>query len=469
MLKALIVDDDDAGRVALAEWLEEQGVACRQAEDLAKGRAALDEELPDLVLLDLELPDGNGLELLETLGASQDCETVLISGTATVDAVIEALRLGARDVLTKPVDLDRLGTLVGKVARKAELRSEVATLRSELRKLGRFGEMVGVSAPMQTVYDALERVAPTDETVFVTGETGTGKELVASTLHRLSRRHRGPFLAVNCGAVPENLMESEFFGHERGAFTGADKRRKGLFERATGGTLFLDEVTEMPVDLQVRLLRVLETSQVTRVGGTDVLDVDVRIVAASNRVPAEAVEEGKLRQDLLYRLLVFEVQLPPLRERGDDVVLLARTFLDRLNAEHETSKTFSEPALAALAAHDWPGNVRELDNAVRRAFVMAEAHVEEEHLPLGAYEAAGLASPTRPATGSASGPAKGAAAGEGVVVKPGMSIADAEQALIEATLEELDGDKKAAAEQLGISLKTLYARLKVYKAARGED
>jgi DNA-binding NtrC family response regulator len=468
MIDVLIVEDDHASREAMLEWVQANGLEGRAANDLDSGRRAIAQRLPDLALLDLELPDGNGLDLLRELGAAHETEVVMISGRATLDAAIEALRHGARDFLTKPLEMHRLEAIVKSLVLTAELKHEVRALRSELRELGRFGELVGVSPAMQRVYDAIERVAPTDESVFLTGATGTGKELAASTIHYLSRRSSGPFVPVNCAAVPGNLLESAFFGHERGAFTGADKRHQGHFERAHGGTLFLDEITEMPVELQVKLLRVIEASKVTRVGGGRELEVDVRLVAATNRETDAAVREGSLRRDLLYRLLVFPIGMPPLSERDEDVVLLARTFLDRLNREHETTKTYTEAALDRLRRHAWPGNVRELANAVRRAFVLADTHVDAQHLPLDNGTVAG------PETGGgASGEAYGDDAtpptGAGIRLAPGTPIKLAEQRLIEATVGALDGRKREAARMLGISLKTLYARLKLYRARRGED
>jgi two-component system response regulator AtoC len=316
--------------------------------------------------------------------------------------------------------------------------------------------MVGRSAPMQEVYDLIAKVAPTTASVFVTGESGTGKELVAETIHRLSRRRDRPFLAVNCGAMTATLIESELFGHEKGSFTGADRRRVGYFEQASGGTLLLDEITEMPLELQVKLLRVLESGTLLRVGGNEPIRVDVRVIAASNRDPQVAVKEGVLREDLLYRLCVFPIHLPPLRERGDDVALLAEGFLAELNERDATEKRFSEAALEQIRSLAWPGNVRELRNAVERAAILADQVIGPRALPEAKGGCAG--SDTRPA-----GPGDEAV----LEVRPGSSIADVERRLILATLEQVDGDKKRAAELLGISLKTLYNRLNVYRAADG--
>jgi len=282
----------------------------------------------------------------------------------------------------------------------------------------------------------------------VIGESGTGKELVAETVHALSRRADRPLLAVNCGAVAPNLIESELFGHEKGSFTGADRRKAGYFERARGGTLFLDEITEMPAELQVKLLRVLETRRFLRVGGTEPIESDVRIVAATNRDPAEAVEAGDLREDLYYRLNVFPITLPPLRERGEDIELLAQHFLDELNEQEGTQKRWSQTALEAIRARPWPGNVRELRNAVHRAFILADTEIGEDVLT--ALDPVAEGGDTR--------------RGDALEVPVGTEIAAVEKRLILATLEHLDGDKKKAAEMLGISLKTLYNRLNVYRA-----
>ena len=313
----------------------------------------------------------------------------------------------------------------------------------ELRKLGRFGPLIGRSPAMQAVYDLIGRVARTEASVLVSGETGTGKDMVAVTIHSLSRRSREPFLAVNCGAISANLIESELFGHERGSFTGADRVHKGYFERAHRGTLFLDEVTEMPLELQVRLLRVLETGTVTRVGGNETIKVDVRIVAATSLRAEDAVAAGKLREDLFYRLNVFPIALPPLRLRGEDIELLALQCLAELNAAAGSGKRFTRACLERLRRHDWPGNVRELKNVIQRAFILAEEDVGIDSLPLGVTELLPASS---------------------VVMRVGTPIAEMERRLILATLEQCEGDKKKAADVLKISLKTLYNRLNEYRA-----
>ncbi len=450
-LSILIVEDDADYRSSVATLLDRDGYRLHEAGTLAKARELFSEVEPDVVLLDLGLPDGSGLELLADADLASRTEFVIMTGDTALESAIEALRKGALDYLPKPVDRARLQTILTNVGRTRGLKREVSTLRGELRGLGRFGPMVGRSKAMQRVYDLITRVAPTESTVFVTGESGTGKELVAETVHRLSGRKDKPFLALNCGAITESLIESELFGHEKGAFTGADRRRRGYFEEASGGTLFLDEVTEMPIEMQVKLLRVLETGSITRVGATSPTQVDVRVVTASNRDPQEAVDDGALREDLLYRLNVFPVELPPLSERGEDVELLTQFFLDGVNRREDTSKRLSDLAVRRLHELSWPGNVRELKNVIERAAILADDVIGPELLP-------------------EPDPSRVVAAPESTLqVRVGTTIEDVERRLILATLDELDGDKKRASEMLGISLKTLYNRLNVYEAAQGKD
>ncbi|HEU5310484.1 MAG TPA: sigma-54 dependent transcriptional regulator, partial [Candidatus Eisenbacteria bacterium] len=383
MPQALIVDDEPNSVHAMAELVEKEGFTTATAGTLAEARNRLSEDRPDVILVDLMLPDGSGLSLLDELDPARRTEVILVSGQATVDSAISALRVGVLDYLTKPVDVRRLKSVLANVSRTLALKEEVGSLREELRQLGHFGRLIGNSQPMQRVYDLIMKVAPTDATVLLVGESGTGKEEVAATIHELGKRRKQPFLPLNCGAVPPNLIESELFGHERGSFTGATQLHRGYFERASKGTLFLDEITEMPLELQVKLLRVLETGTVSRVGGDEPIGVDVRVIAASNRVPEVAVKEGKFREDLLYRLNVFPIILPPLREREGDIELLAEHFLGQLNREEGTSKKFSAAARRRTNAYGWPGNLRELMNMIRRAFILAEDMVEMEGLPVG--------------------------------------------------------------------------------------
>ncbi|MEE4273696.1 MAG: sigma-54 dependent transcriptional regulator [Thermoanaerobaculales bacterium] len=441
--EVLVVDDERASLTALARLVEKERFKVRTADSLASAREEIDDRTPDIVLCDLVLPDGHGTELFEDLEAHPHVETILVTANATVESAVEALRLGAYDYLTKPVDVTRLRTLLRNLRRGLSLRRDLVTLRRQLRDMGRFGDMVGTSPAMQEVFDLIERVAPTDATVLVTGASGTGKELVAETIHRISRRSDGEFIPINCGAVSPQLIESELFGHEKGSFTGADRRHRGVFERADGGTLLLDEITEMSEDLQVKLLRVLETGAFRRVGGNRALEVDVRIIAATNRNPERAVDEGKLREDLFYRLNVFPIPMPTLDERGDDIKLLAIHFLGEMCRSAELVKEFDDAALEALTTSHWPGNVRELRNAVERAFILARDVITPDCLPAECRQ-------------TALGPRVELQA------RVGTPLDDVIQSHTLATLEHFEGNKKQAAAALGISLKTLYNRLKSY-------
>ncbi len=445
---ALIVDDDPIFRESLALLVRREGFEAEEAGTLAEARARLAKRPIDVVFVDLALPDGHGLDLLapET-DPLEATDVVVITGNATLDAAVSALRQGVLDFLTKPVDRPRLRAILANVLRTRALRSERDALRSELRDLGHFGRLVGRSPAMQRVYDLIARVAPTRATVLLIGESGTGKEIVAETVHRMSPRATERFLAINCGAMAPNVIESELFGHERGSFTGAERSRRGYFEEASGGTLFLDEITEMPAEAQVKLLRVLETGELLRVGASEPTGVDVRLVAATNREPGAAVREGRLREDLYYRLNVFPIALPPLRERGDDIDLLATHFLAEYDAREGATHRWSPEALRRLRTRPWPGNVRELRNVVERAAILAEEVITD----VG-----------EPAAEPPTGPARDTPL---LTVPLGEPFAEVERRLILATLRLLDGDKKETARRLGISLKTLYNRLNVYEAA----
>ena len=442
MTHALIVDDDVNSLEALAELVKREGFTTATASTLAEARQQMATQRPDVALLDLMLPDGNGMDLFQDI-ESRSTEVVLITGNASLQSSIEALRLGAADYLIKPVNIKHLKGILSRVARPADLKGEISKLRNELRGLGRFGPMFGRSAPMQKLYDHIGRVAPTAATVLISGESGTGKELVAQTLHELSRRKNYPFLPVNCGAISPQLIESEMFGHEKGSFTGAVRQHKGYFERADCGTLFLDEITEMPIESQSKLLRVLESGTFLRVGSDQQIETDIRAVAATNRIPEEAVAEGKLREDLLYRLRVFPLHLPPLRERAGDVELLADHFLAELNHAEATNKTFTEEALAQFRSYHWPGNVRELKNVIQQSFIMANDSIDHHCLPRE------LGMP-RVYTGSS------------LNIHAGLKIAEAERRLILATLDHCGGDKEKTAAMLDVSVKTLYNRLREY-------
>jgi len=484
---ALIVDDDVDSVATLQELIASEKFTVSVAHTLRDARRHIALQQPDVVLLDLQLPDGNGMELFQDPQLVANSEVVLITGHASLDTSIQALRMGAADYLVKPINITQLQGVLSRVMKPAALQAEVADLTANLAHSGHFGLLWGRTAPMQRIYEQISRVAGTSVSVFINGESGTGKELVAQTVHDLSRRRKKPFLAVNCGAISPNLIESEIFGHEKGAFTGADKQHEGFFERASGGTLFLDELTEMPMELQVKLLRVLETGRFMRVGSTTTLDADVRVIAASNRPLLQAVQAGKLREDLLYRLNVFPIEMPPLRDRLDDVPLLADHFLRQIAAKEGKNKRFTAKALAQLQTYHWPGNVRELRNAVQRAYVMAAGEVvDEQWLPKGegaepqstaASSAASttIAAPAAPAAPAASGtgyaahgtagaPPASESSGPSVTMPLGSSMAQVEKAFILATLQHYKHHKEQTAAVLGISLKTLYNRLKEYAA-----
>ena len=452
---ALIVDDDlDSARL-MAELVAGRQFTVASAHSLREARRQLALHQPDLVLLDLKLPDGSGMELFEDPELVANSMVVLVTGHASLETSIEALRLGAADYLVKPIGITHLEGILSRVMRPSQLKAEVADLTAQLNRTGHFGDLWGRSLAMQQIYEQVSRVAGTGVSVFIMGESGTGKEVVARTLHTLSRRRNAPFLAINCGAISPNLIESEIFGHEKGSFTGAERQHLGFFERASGGTLFLDEITEMPPELQVKLLRVLETGSFMRVGGTQLLDADVRMIAATNRPLDKAVADGHLREDLLYRLNVFPIELPPLRERQEDIALLAEHFLAGICKAEGRACHFTPEAFAALLAHRWPGNVRELRNAVQRAFVMARgAAIDAQWLPADAN--------ANPATQASIEPSAAAPPDATLQLAIGTSLADAERSLILATLKHFDQHKERTASALGVSMKTLYNRLKEY-------
>jgi DNA-binding NtrC family response regulator len=471
MRHALVVDDDMDSAALLRALIAGEQFTVAVANNLRDARRQIALQQPDILLLDLRLPDGNGMELLADPELVANSEVVLCTGHASIETSVQALRLGAADYLVKPINITQLQGVLSRITKPAVLKAEMADLAATLAHGGHFGHLWGKSGPMQRIYEQISRVAGTSVTVFITGESGTGKEVVAQTVHDLSRRRKRPFLAVNCGAISPNLIESEIFGHEKGSFTGAERQHQGFFERAGGGTLFLDEITEMPPDLQVKLLRVLETGRFMRVGGTVSQESDVRIVAATNRPPLQAVAAGKLREDLLYRLNVFPIELPPLRERLADVGLLAQHFLVGICEQEGQVRRFTPAALAKLGTYHWPGNVRELRNAVQRAYVMAtDDTIDTGWLP-GTGETDASPTPDAPVHGPADdarrAPAPGTLAGsavDSVTLPIGTSIAQAERLLMLATLKHYNHQKERTAAALGISLKTLYNRLKDYAA-----
>jgi two-component system response regulator HydG len=431
MARILLVDDDADTLEAAKDILESAGHEVVTADSLAGARLHLRERLPDALLLDLMLPDGNGLELLDELQDSGLERIVLITGHPGIKSHIKNLSGPSIAYLTKPITARELIDAVRDI--------DDATSAAED---GHFGLIVGEHETMQAIYEQIERVAETDMPVLIVGETGTGKELVAESIHRASGR-KGAFVPVNCGSLSPELAASELFGHEKGSFTGALRRHTGAFERAEGGTLFLDELAEMPLGLQPHFLRVLETSEVQRVGSEEQIEVDARIVAATNREPEQAIASKLLRQDLYFRLSVLPIAVPPLRARPSDVPLLVKHFLAELGADGD-ERTFTEESLQRLQAYHWPGNVRELKHVVQRTLVLSDPGATELTLP-ERFES--------PFGGIATQPG----------LTPGRSIRDVERELIELTLEHFAGDKKAAAETLGISLNTLYNRLNAYR------
>ena len=451
MPHALLVDDDSDAAETMAMLIANEGFTVATAGSLQDARRQMALQEPDIVLLDLMLPDGSGMELFHDAKQLPNTELVLITGHASLETSIQALRLGAADYLVKPMSLKQLKGVLSRVTRPSTLKAAAGDMQSVLDEEGHFGELWGRSQKMRKVYQQIVRVAGTNVSVFITGESGTGKEVVARTLHDLSRRRSQPFLGVNCGAISPHLMESEIFGHEKGSFTGADRQHLGFFERTNGGTLLLDEITEMPLDLQVKLLRVLETGTFMRVGSTQVQETDVRIVAATNRNPADAVAKGKLREDLLYRLNVFPIHLPPLRDRVEDIPLIAEHFLAQIGEREGGVKRLGGDVLERFATYRWPGNVRELRNVVYRAYVMTPGPtIHDDGLPAsGAAESASATVPS-------------------VTLRVGTTLAEADRLLTLATLEHLGRHKEKTAATLGISLKTLYNRLKEYAAEDGE-
>ncbi len=440
MLTALIVGSDPFFMGAMLGQVSALGFEPVAVASIEAARALMRRTTVAAALIDIDLPDGSGLDLVPPLQYPPATVVAVVAAKSTVESAVLSFRLGAFDFLTKPVDVERLAAFLARARHLAESRSpssplSVAAARVPLSKL-----ILGNAPAMRDVRRLIECAAPSDATVFVTGETGTGKELVAQALHGLSARADKPLVSVNCGALAPNLIESEFFGHEKGSFTGADRRRLGAFERADGGTLFLDEVAEMPLEMQVKLLRVLESRTLNRVGGNQTIPFDIRVIAATNRNPRDVVREGRLREDLLYRLMVIDIGLPPLRDRGDDVRQLAEHFTAELGARYARSKRLTHEAIAQLRAYNWPGNVRELRNLIERAMVIGSEDIDSSVVPLSV-------SPVSRWPGT-------------IIV--GSTIAEVERRLIVATMSAVQGHKPQAARILGISLKTLYNRLHEY-------
>jgi DNA-binding NtrC family response regulator len=442
--RVLIVEDDPAARIGLEQLIRSWGFL---AESAADGEEALEKVTsfrPAIVITDMVMPRMDGLALLRALPqVGADVTTLLLTAQGTVETAVEAMKEGAYDYLTKPVDIQRLKILLDKIVERLETMREVKALRRQLREHGTFGSLIGNSPEMRKIYQVVEQAAPTAASVLITGESGTGKELIAQTIHQLSPRATFPFIAINCAAIPETLLESEIFGHEKGAFTGAADRRQGCFELADRGTLFLDEIGEMTPATQVKLLRVLQERRFRRLGGRNEQSVDVRVIAATNIDPAEAVKSGKLREDLYYRLNVFAFRLPTLRERKEDLPLLVQAFINEFNARNQkTIAGLDQQAMRMIEHYAWPGNVRELRNVIERATILAPGpFIEAKHLPpVLAEEPPPQHQPQ-------------------LALAPGTTVEEAERRLIMMTLAHTRDNKTRAAEILGISLKTLHNKL----------
>jgi DNA-binding NtrC family response regulator len=449
MRHILIVDEDHAAAERMARVAAASGFTCATARSLREAHGQIALQRPDIAFVDVRLPGGGGMQLLQEGGRLAGAEVVLLADRPTFDSSIEALRLHAADYLKKPVSELQLSAALARLAPPAAFNSEIGDLAADVETRGHFGQLWGRSAPMRRVYDQMSRVSRTAAAVLITGESGTGKEVVAKTIHDLSRRRGEHFMAVNCGAISPKLIESELFGHEKGSFTGADRQHIGFFERANGGTLFLDEVTEMPADRQVRLLRVLESGTLLRVGSSQTREVDVRIIAATNRDPQKAVDAGTLRADLFYRLNVFPIEMPPLRDRLDDIGLIAGHFLREISSVEGRQKSFTPEALARLGEYHWPGNVRELRNIVYRAYRMAPgALIGDPCLPV-AEEAAGADAPA-------------------ISLPLGRSLKEVKRRVTVASFEHL-GKREMTAATLGISDKSLYLVLKDHLAFQREE
>ena len=448
--RVLVVDDEPSIRKVLSAHLGREGYDIETAQDGGEAIEALSRGQFHAVVTDLQMPGIGGLELLAWVGEHQPgLPVIIITAFGTVTSAVEAIKLGAHDYVTKPFDRDEL---------KLILQKAVQTEEADSRRLssdGRYGEIIGRVGSMQRIFGLIDKVAASPTTVLITGESGTGKELVARALHERSERAGGPFITVNCGAIPENLFESELFGHEKGAFTGAVARKPGRFELADGGTLFLDEVGELPADLQVKLLRVLQERRFERVGGVESLSVDVRLVAATNRNLSEAAHSGTFRQDLFYRLNVIPIELPPLRERTEDIPLLVEHFLERFNKRLSRNLSgVSEQAMAALCAWNWPGNIRELENLMERSVLLCDGDcIEVDDLP-------GLSATSGPPT---SGDL------DAMPLKDYVRVhtVKLERARIQKALEAEDSNVTRAARRLGISRKSLQTKMKDYGLREG--
>ena len=461
-MRVLLVDDDlDQTAIlqkAILGWGHHVEIACDGVDALR----VLSTFTPNVMVTDLQMPRMGGLQLMRRLKAEGALPpTIVMTGFGSVELAVETVKdYSGFWFLEKPVDVKSLSTLLQRAADFGRLYSENERLHQEMAQRGVVGEMVGQSPPMLELFTTIRQVAPTVAAVLITGESGSGKELVARAIHSLSPRSAEPFVAINCAALPEALVESELFGHEKGAFTGAVDRRAGAMELAQGGTLFLDEIGEMPMSIQAKLLRVLEDFKFRRLGGKTEMTADVRLISATNRPPLTAIKNAKLREDLYYRLNVFHIALPPLRERLEDIPLIGDVLIDKLNRKHRLRVTHLDAAACeALKSHRWEGNVRELRNVIERAMILAgEGPILQSHLFLP-----GQRDPLKPQGGEMERKTSG------IGVQVGMTIEEAERILIEATLGRTKNNKTRAAIMLGISAKTLHTKLKQYRLSGGEE
>ncbi|MCA9740996.1 MAG: sigma-54-dependent Fis family transcriptional regulator [Deferribacteres bacterium] len=453
--RILIVDDEESVCFALETILSENGTYAVETRDAGKkAMAELQQNHYDLALVDLTLQDLDGLSILrQAREQNLQTEIVLVTGHGSIDTAVEAMRLGAYDYLTKPVDSKDLLRVVNHALERSQLMRQNRDLQDQIKTLTRYQDLIGKSSVMQELFRTLEAVAASDASVLITGESGTGKELVAHAIHKRSERSAAPFVAVNCAALPANILESELFGHEKGAFTGAVKDKAGYFEQAHSGTLFLDELTEMPFEIQAKLLRALETQTFRRVGGSRDIKVDVRVLAASNQNIQDAVENKVLREDVFYRLAVVEVELPALRERVEDIPLIASELLRKFaKATNKSIQSFAPDAMELMLNYAWPGNVRELRNAIERAVILSRGdHIEPTDLP-----------PRLRQVGAISDSEAKSLPANMVAVHLGTTVEEMERQLILRTLEMQGNNKTRAAEVLGVSLKTLHNKLNRY-------
>ncbi len=441
----MIVDDEKNTREGLKWALESTGAEITLAENGEQALIRLGSEPVDLVVSDLKMPKMDGMELLTHVREEfPESDFVILTGHGTVETAVDAMKNGAFDYLIKPVNIDELHLLVERVFAQKELKQENERLRKEVNERYGFDSIIGRSPQMESIFEKIRQVAPTRASVLIQGDTGTGKELIAKAIHFNSPRKRKPFIAVNCGALSQTLLESELFGHEKGAFTGAVKQKAGRFELANGGTIFLDEIGETTPELQVRLLRVLQEQEFERVGGTKPVKVDVRVIAATNRDLKKEVEEGRFREDLYYRLNVIRIDLPGLRDRVEDIPLIVGHFLNHFNKEHGKNLSINQKAMQALQGYHWPGNVRQLRTIIESTVILTPGkEIQVKNLPEEVRNDTGPANSVR--------------------LRVGMTVADAERELIRATLKEFGGNKAKAARTLSLGRKTLYRKLQEYE------